>query len=89
MKLMREFQAPERIDSAHMTVDRYNSHQANLLLQAGLHGFTYTASFIDRPGIWDTGASYGLTPFQGYFIDYEECNLSVKDISKNNMVVGI
>ena len=59
------------------------------MLQAGLHGFTYTASFIDSPVIWDTGASIGLTPFRGDFIDYEECNLIIKDISKNNTVVGI
>ena len=39
--------------------------------------------------IYDTGASYGLTPFHADFIDYEPCDIGVKDVTKMNKVVGI
>ena len=39
--------------------------------------------------IWDTGASYGLTPFHSDFIDYVECDIPVRDVTKVNKVVGI
>jgi len=39
--------------------------------------------------IWDTGASAGLTPFWSDFIDYVECEIDVRDITKVNKVVGI
>ena len=39
--------------------------------------------------IWDTGASAGLTPFRSDFIDYVECEIDVRDISKVNKVIGI
>ncbi len=39
--------------------------------------------------IWDTGASYGLTPFWSDFIDYVKCAIPVRDVTKVNTVVGI
>ena len=39
--------------------------------------------------IWDTGASFGLTPFRSDFIDYVECDIPVRDVTKVNRVVGI
>ena len=39
--------------------------------------------------IWDTGASFGLTPFRSEFIDYVEADISVKDITKINRVIVI
>ncbi len=39
--------------------------------------------------IWDTGASYGLTPFRSDFIDYVECDIPVRDVTKVNKVIGI
>ena len=39
--------------------------------------------------IWDTGASFGLTPFRSDFIDYVPCDIPVKDVTKVNRVVGI
>lgn len=36
-----------------------------------------------------TGASFGLTPFCGIFMDYVESSIPVNDISRTNMVVGI
>ena len=39
--------------------------------------------------IWDTGGSAGLTPFRSDFIDYFECEINVRDVTKVNKVVGI
>ena len=39
--------------------------------------------------VWDTGDSYGLTPFRSYFIDYVKCGIPVKDVIKVNRVIGI
>ena len=39
--------------------------------------------------VWDTGASFGLTPFRGDFIDYVKCNIQVNDIARTNIVIGI
>lgn len=47
------------------------------------------ATFKDCPLVWDTGASFSLTPFQGYFVDYVECSITVRDISCDNTVIGI
>jgi hypothetical protein len=39
--------------------------------------------------VWDTGASYGLTPFCSDFIDYVSCDIPVKDVTKVNRVIRI
>ena len=39
--------------------------------------------------IWDTGGSAGLTPFRSDFIDYVECDIDVRDVTKVNKVIGI
>lgn len=39
--------------------------------------------------VWDTRASFGLTPFRNDFIDYIECIIPVNDIARTNIVVGI
>jgi hypothetical protein len=39
--------------------------------------------------IWDTGASYGLTPFDSGFIDYLESDIPVQDITRVNKIIGI
>ena len=39
--------------------------------------------------IWDTGASYGLTPFRSDFIDYVACTIPVRDVTRVNNVIGI
>ena len=46
--------------------------------------------YRELPLIWDTGASIGLTPFRYDFIDYVELeNVSVKDIARQNKVLGV
>jgi hypothetical protein len=39
--------------------------------------------------IWDTGASHRLTPFCSDFLDYVECDIPVRDVTKVNKVIGI
>jgi len=39
--------------------------------------------------IWDTGVSCGLTPLKSDFIDYFECDIDVRDVTKVNKVIGI
>ena len=39
--------------------------------------------------IWDTGVSFGLTPFKSDIIDYVRFNTPVKDVTKVNTVIGI
>ncbi len=39
--------------------------------------------------VWDTGASFGLTPFRQDFIDYVEVEIPVKDMTTVNKVIGV
>ncbi len=39
--------------------------------------------------IWDTGASYELPPFFSDFINYMECDIPGRDVTKGNNVIGI
>ena len=39
--------------------------------------------------IWDTGASFGITPFRSDFIDYVKADIAVKDVTKIIKVIGI
>ena len=47
------------------------------------------STFVDCPLVWDTGASFGLTPFRQDFVDYVECSITVNDIARSNTVIGI
>jgi hypothetical protein len=48
-----------------------------------------TEAFYRTPGIMDSGASFGLTPFIEDFITYQEVDITVKDVSSTNRVVGM
>ena len=73
--------------------DRYADHAQGTTDQASLFqsqlGRTSKVTAKNCPLVWDTGASFGLTPFLQDFIDYVECEIPVKDISKTNIVIGI
>ena len=88
-KLVKGFEEDDHRPMAQEAVDRMNVHRASLLAQAKQGIFSLSSSFTECPVIWDTGASYGLTPFRSDFIDYEECNIAVQDITKTNTVIGI
>ena len=44
--------------------------------------------YYQTPVVFDSGASFGLTPFYEDFITYEETNIEVKGIGSQNVVVG-
>ena len=60
---------------------RMNGHYTTLFLSQVLEAQTRpdvtSDKFKDCPVVWDTGASYGLTPFRSDFIDYEEVCIEV------------
>ena len=90
MNLFKGFEEEDHEKNAQDTINRMNSHRTSMLLQAaGSDVPKLQKHFKHCPVVWDTGASYGLTPFRGDFIDYKECSIPVQDISKTNMVVGI
>jgi hypothetical protein len=78
------------VKNAQSCVNRVNTH-------CGTYGGTYENHTSCSTGpqdpkslilIWDTGASYGLTPLWSDFIDYK-CGIPVRDVTKVNTVVGI
>ena len=80
---MRKMDVKDHGENAQQTVSRANHFTLEL-------GSSFNkATPWDCLFVWDTGASFGLTPFRGDFIDYIECRISVKDISRTNMVIGI
>ena len=82
-KLMRKLELKEHGVQVQSTVGRAN------LLTSEVGSSFMKATCKECPLVWDTGASFGLTPFRGDFIDYVECQIPVKDIARTNMVVGI
>ena len=44
--------------------------------------------YYQTPVVFDSGASFGLTPFYEDFITYEEAKIEVKGIGSQNVVVG-
>ena len=76
----------------------YHVHQINLALNRvallrGTYEMNQSATGHIDPKtlilIWDTGGSAGLTPFRSDFIDYVECDIDVRDVTKVNKVIGI
>ena len=89
LHLKQGFQDDDHAVTAQQTVNHMNMHRTSLLLQ-NRDGSTFlSASFREAPVVWDSGASYGLSAFRGDFIDYEECEIPVQDISRTNIVIGI
>ncbi len=81
----------DHVKNAQSCVNRVNTHH-------GTYGGTnenrisFSTGLQDPKSlilIWDTGASYGLTPFRSDFIDYVTCDILVRDVTKVNTVVGI
>eukprot|EP00956_Cyclotella_meneghiniana_P015030 scaffold22790_cov42-Cyclotella_meneghiniana.AAC.2 len=85
-KLLHKFNNMSLFDGAKSTVQRAN------LFHSADNNVTNRASnitFKTCPLVWDTGASFGLTPFRGDFIDYTECSITINDIARSNQVVGV
>ena len=75
----------------------HNDKNLQLLLQRsnicttllGLRASNNQVNYWNCPLVWDTGASFGLSPFRGDFIDYMPCEIPVNDIKSTNIVVGL
>ena len=86
-RLMTKMKSSDRVGGAEEVVQR-------LSVFRGTFGFDKPdkprrSTYYDCPLVWDTGASFGLTPFRGDFIDYVKCNIQVNDIARTNIVIGI
>eukprot|EP00956_Cyclotella_meneghiniana_P028265 scaffold65213_cov39-Cyclotella_meneghiniana.AAC.4 len=92
IRLLQQFEHESLAKSATETVHRLNLFGVNLGLHdcQGEHGKQrQRITAKDCPLVWDTGASFGLTPFRSDFIDYTECNIPVNDIARTNIVIGL
>ncbi len=85
------FSTVDHVKNAQSCVNHVNTRR-------GTYGGTYENRTSFSTGwqdpkslilIWDTGTSYGLTPFRSDFIDYVKCEIPVRDVTKVNTVVGI
>jgi hypothetical protein len=90
-RLLSTFSTVDHVKNAQSCVNRVNT-------LSGTYGGTYENRSSFSTGlqdlkslilIWDTGASYGLTPFRSDFIDYVKCEIPGRDVTKVNTVVGI
>ena len=86
-RLMERFNSLSLEEGAQKTVARLNLCQNIYSLDKNNPRKRHT--FKSCPLVWDTGASFGLTPFRQDFIDYTECSISVNDIARTNTVIGI
>ena len=88
-RLINDLDGQDHVKNIETLLPRLNlfslelSESRSVLQASGRNSYTTT------PLVYDTGASYGLTPYRADFIDYHPCELSVKDISKVNRVIGI
>eukprot|EP00956_Cyclotella_meneghiniana_P000566 scaffold631_cov49-Cyclotella_meneghiniana.AAC.3 len=82
-RLIKSFDNMSLLDGAKQTAKRLS------LFRSESEATRKRSTFKSCPLVWDTGASFGLTPFRGDFIDYIECSIPVNDIARTNMVVGI
>ena len=87
-RMLKKFTLLDHAENAQSVVNRINLFRVAL---ENRHNQPpgHESSFLGCPLVWDTGASFGLTPFRADFIDYVECRIPVKDISKTNTVIGI
>ena len=62
---------------------------ASANIQCGRLGSSTSQDPCTTVIIWDTGVSFGLTYFKSDFIYYMKCNNIVKEVIKDNTVIGI
>jgi hypothetical protein len=85
---MNKFEHISLAEGAQATVGRLHTFVTNLGLNSTNHS-KQRKTAKDCPLVWDTGASFGLTPFRSDFIDYTACEIPVNDIARTNIVIGI
>ena len=54
-----------------------------------MQGREYIWYFQTMMLVWDTSDSFGLTPFKSDFVSHVECEISVKDVTRVNKIIGI
>ena len=85
---MDKFTEMEQIQNVETLCQR-----SAILSDFSLNNITYNSCEKKNPKdvilIWDTGASFGLTPFWSDFIDCVEADIHLKDVTKINWVIGI
>jgi len=79
MRLMNDVSNMDHAANAEQTITRMNLVCCQARALKCSHSFEVTPLAYDT-----TGSSYGLTPFRRDFIDYQTCDITVKDISKVN-----
>ena len=77
----------EHAANAEQLLERMNFFRAQAY-EAG-QSTSEGVTFESLPLVWDSGASFGLTPFRDDFIDYQKCDIPVKDIKSMNRVIGV
>ena len=96
--MFKDFGEQDHATRAQQVYERYLGHRSSLFLTRVLEAQRQSDGgppditsdeFRFCPVVWDTGASYGLTPFREDFIDYQEVDIDVQDIAHTNKVVGV
>ena len=85
--LTPKFKSVDMATQAQNVVKTMNVY--NLANEIGGQGSSNEVTFWKCPLVWDTGASFGLTPFHQDFMNYVELSITVNDISKSNTVIGL
>ena len=84
VRLMKYFSPTDHAANAANAVARMNLFCCQINATCALKQSPHTIR--DTPLMYNTGASYGLTPYQADFLEYQTCDIPVKDISKTNRV---
>ncbi|KAL7465136.1 hypothetical protein ACHAXS_005462, partial [Conticribra weissflogii] len=85
-QLLHSFNHDSHSEQSQQAIKRF--HAVRATLETGCDP-NAPDSFDKMMLAWDTGASFGLTPFRRDFIDYVEVELPVKDVTKVNKVIGV
>ena len=83
---MHKFAQKYHTSGAQYAVDHLNIFKSML---DELNNVNPVATFQTMMLVWDTGASFVLTPFKSDFVDYVECETPIKDVTKFNKSIGI
>ena len=86
LSTLKCFDNSDLVGNAQQVVSRQNAVRSMLESSPNQN---IPASSKEMVLAWDTGASYGLTPFRSDFVDYVKCNIPVNDVTKVNTVIGI
>ena len=86
VRLLSSFKTQDHTRAAQHVVSCMN-HHIHLLLEAGKSSSNMLKSVRTKPLVWDSTASFRLTPYCSDFIDCVECDIDVKDISMLNKVI--